>query len=60
MLHVRQTIGKVPYWYKWLSYGCSKMPRETSQPISTLNQLTGFQTMRATTEENYVGNKVNQ
>ena len=39
---------------------CSKMPRETSQPISTLNQLTGFQTMRATTEENFVDNKVNQ
>ena len=39
---------------------CSKMPRETSQPISTLNQLTGLQTMRATTEGNYAGNKINQ
>ena len=33
--------------------------RETTRTISIVNQLTGFQVMRATTEEDYAGNQTN-
>ena len=39
---------------QWKSYH-----RETSQSISVLNQLTGFQLMQSTTEGNYAGNHTN-
>ena len=66
MLDVKQVMIQVSsrqkdYVTVWSEMLLNRNPyyRETSQPISIVNQMIVFQIMRATTEENLVGNQTN-
>ena len=66
MLDVKQVMIQVSsrqkdYVTVWSEMLLNRNPyyRETSQPISIVNQMIVFQIMRATTEENLAGNQTN-
>ena len=60
MLDVKQ-VYKKDYLTDRSKISLNRNPhhRETSQPISIINHLTGFRVMRATTLGIYVGNRTN-
>ena len=66
MLDVKQVMIQVSSWQKdyvtdWWEILLNRNPyhRETSQPISIVNQMIVFQITRATTEENLAVNQTN-
>ena len=66
MLDVKQVMIQVSsrqkdYVTVWSEMLLNRNPyyRETSQPISIVNQMIVFQIIRATTEENLAGNQTN-
>ena len=66
MLDVKQVMIQVSsrqkdYVTVWSEMLLNRNPyyRETSQPISIVNQMIVFQITRATTEENLAGNQTN-